>query len=417
MDKSADKLRCLEFNLNVGCSLGCYYCPQDKLIKSYVTHGTDKKKHLSFDEFKFVIDQRINPAGSIGFSGMSEPFENPEFVDMICYAYETGHPIILNTSLMGCTMEKLKAICSKVKSFERCQLHIPDMEGNSHFIIDDEYKNIVRKFVENYYSDIAFFSCHGTPNQDIFKLIDRFDIPVYSSDTFTSRAGNLDRSDVAHGNPKGDKIVCTAGVESQIHAPVIMPNGEMALCCNDYSPDWNIGNLFISSWGEISRGLGMKKYLDGLDMRKSSKCWVCAVAMERKAALKSRFPDWYIYGDNFLRIQNALEDNCVSIPVLEKIKHAKHICIYGLGKFFKDSYFASYWNTVLKADLLSDGNPELYGKTIMGIPIVAKENLRDYEQLLVVVYPKNDSTIKKDLMEVGVSNIVNISDIMEALDR
>ncbi len=417
MEKSPNKLRALEFNLNIGCSLNCFYCPQKVLINSYLSTTTDKDKvHLSFDDFKFIVDERINPGGSVGFSGMSEPFENQGAVEMICYAFQTGHPVLLNTTLMGLSLEKFEQLSTQVACFEKIQLHIPDQEERSHFKITEEYKELVKLFIKKYHSDIAFFSCHGTIKDEVADAVKNWDIPVFGADTFSDRAGNLDSAvtGAASKMPKGTKIVCREGGKSQIHVPVVMPDGRLALCCNDYSPKWDIGNIIDESWGTILDGKGWREFLDGLDVPNANRCWICSTAVERKFALHNVYPDWYIYGDNFLRIKNGLSKRN-SGSVLAQIKNAKHLCIYGLGKFFKDSYYSSYWNTILKADMFSDGNAELYGTKIMGIPVVPKEQLVEYDGLLVIIYVKNDEAIRNDLKQCGVENMVNIADIMEAL--
>ena len=417
MEKTPNKLRALEFNLNIGCSLNCFYCPQKVLINSYLSTTTDKDKvRLSFDDFKFIVDERINPGGSVNFSGMSEPFENPNAVEMICYAFQTGHPVLLNTTLMGLSLEKFEQLSTQVKCFEKILLHIPDKEEYSHFNITEEYVRVVDLFIKKYYSNIAFFSCHGTVKDEIADIVKKWNIPICGSDRFSDRAGNLDHTTtgVVSRKPQGTNLVCRVGGKSQVHPPVVMPDGRLALCCNDYSPKWDIGNIIEESWDTILNGKGWQKFLDGLDAPNANRCWICATAVEREFALQNVYPDWYIYGDNFLRIKNALSKRN-SGPVLERIKKAKHLCIYGLGKFFKDSYYSSYWNTILKADMFSDGNAELYGTKIMGIPVVPKEQLVEYEGLLVIIYVKNDAVIKRDLKQSGVENIINISDIMEAL--
>ena len=419
MEYTADKLSELELNLNIGCSLNCLYCPQDKIIKSYMETVDDRSKcHLTLDEFKFLLDERMNPASVLSFSGMSEPFENEDAVDMLCYAYDCGCSISINTSLMGLTYTKFSILRNHVKHFHRVVLHIPDAESHSHFSITDEYKRILNDFIEAYHNDILRFSCHGTVHAEILPIINSVDIPVHGGDAsqFNDRAGNLQNMGAITKHPTGKKIVCALG-PVQTHSLVMMPDGRLVRCCNDYSPNWNIGNILKQTWGEIARGEGIRQFLDELDHPCDNACWRCNSAMERGAALKHRYPEWYIYGDNFLRVKSALENGDCTNPILAKVKQAKHICIYGLGKFFADSYFASYWHTIIHADLLSDGDSKWYGKSVVGIPCVPKEQLTDYEGLLIIIYTRNDLPIRSNLNELGLTNIVNIADIMEALDR
>ena len=68
----------LEITTLIGCPLACTFCPQDALSRSY---GTSSRM-MSLDTFKKCID-KIPPHVRIDFSGMSEPFVNPNCIDFI----------------------------------------------------------------------------------------------------------------------------------------------------------------------------------------------------------------------------------------------------------------------------------------------------------------------------------------------
>ena len=152
-----NKLDSIELTLAMGCPLNCHYCPQELLLNRYFENDQHRCHMMSFDTFKTILT-RVKKGGSVCFSGMCEPFLNPQCVDMILYAYQQGFKILLFTTLVGLQkdgVEKLKGI-----EFDGITLHIPDKENNSKFIVNDEYLEILKLFQDNF--NISSYSCHGT---------------------------------------------------------------------------------------------------------------------------------------------------------------------------------------------------------------------------------------------------------------
>ena len=66
----------LEITTLIGCPLACTFCPQDSLAQSY---GTGNERMLTLDKFKQIIT-KLPPHVRIDFSGMAEPFVNPQCI-------------------------------------------------------------------------------------------------------------------------------------------------------------------------------------------------------------------------------------------------------------------------------------------------------------------------------------------------
>ena len=95
----------IEVTTKVGCSNVCEYCPQSTLIRRYRERiGSDKDTMMSLDTFKKCISTMPTDIG-LNFTGYVEPFLNPECTDMIIHAFKKGHEMLLNTTLMGMTIE------------------------------------------------------------------------------------------------------------------------------------------------------------------------------------------------------------------------------------------------------------------------------------------------------------------------
>lgn len=95
----------VEFNLKVGCKNACVYCPQDRYIKAY--KGTVKELCLS--DFKRMLTN-IPLGVKIIFAGMSEPFFNKDFPDMLIHACKSGYKVRLYTTLKGFNDEIAKKL-------------------------------------------------------------------------------------------------------------------------------------------------------------------------------------------------------------------------------------------------------------------------------------------------------------------
>ena len=95
----------IEITPRVGCSNVCEYCPQSTLIKRYRERiGSDKDTMMSLETFKKCISTIPKDIG-LNFTGYVEPFLNPDCTDMIIHSFKKGHELLLNTTLMGMTID------------------------------------------------------------------------------------------------------------------------------------------------------------------------------------------------------------------------------------------------------------------------------------------------------------------------
>src|SRR5262249_33437837 len=78
-----------------GCPLLCTYCPQDKFKENYAGD-----KYLSLENLNLVLE-KIPRRVRIDFSGMSEPWANPQCTEMLESTLARGFPIAIYTTLYG----------------------------------------------------------------------------------------------------------------------------------------------------------------------------------------------------------------------------------------------------------------------------------------------------------------------------
>lgn len=221
----------LEITTHIGCPVDCLDCPQALLRSRY--HG---KRDLDFDDFKRAVD-KVPPETRIDFSGMCEPFANKHCTDMILYAAAKGFPLALYSTLQGATMddyERLKGI-----AFEVVTIHLPDADGRSHFVIDNDYLSLLDAWnCDNY-------SCHGRVDERVLPHLKMRNLITYMHD----RAGNVE------GRPHRDistdrNLWCITSGKAMDHN-VLLPDGTVIMCCMDYGMTGVFGNLFEQSYSEV----------------------------------------------------------------------------------------------------------------------------------------------------------------------
>lgn len=400
-----DKVHSLELSLTIGCRLDCDYCPQRLLLAKYYDEDKTRARKLSFENFKIVLD-KVHPGATLSFCGMSEPFHNEACADMIVYAYERGYKICLNTTLVGMTVSDFEKI--KNVQFENFILHIPDKENHSKFVITDEYLELLK--LVNDHIKVDYYSCHGEVHEAIENIIDK---EKYAGISLGNRAGNLEIADLKEVFHKG-KIICYHGSEKEVGGwmPVMFPDGRLVLCCQDYGMKHVLGNLITESWSEICNGDEYKRFKKGMeDESVDILCRKCSDAKQVEALPSMQLKKAVSDVKNGVAVSDKIPE--AAFDMVDKFAKADHVCVFGLGKFWRDHFLSEYWNAGLGVTLFSDNNPELQNTEVNGITCVKPEELINYENLLVVLFVKNGDAIISQLNKLGIDNCILIDEVFE----
>ena len=222
-----------------GCPMGCVYCPQDKLIAIY-----SGERVLPLSGFKEIVS-KLPREIQITFAGYCEPFVNPNCMEMIRYAHSIGHKVSVWTTAAGLKEKDIDEL--KLIPFTGVQggfvLHLPDVEGHFSQPLN---KSAMRKYEMLAQSGISNFSTvtMGTLPEELKSLF-----PSTVGQTMYSRAGNIERKDVVQIT--GTEEAKTCGCQERLYHSVLLPNGDVTLCCMDYGLKHVLGNLFKQSYEEI----------------------------------------------------------------------------------------------------------------------------------------------------------------------
>ena len=240
----------MEISTNVACRVQCDFCPQELHIEQYsnknnlndISYG--QPTQMSFDTFKKCLST-IPKSVIISFAGYTEPWLNPDCSKMVLYAYENGYTIEVFTTLVGMKLEDIDQF--KHIPFTNFHLHLPDEKNIAKIAVNNDYLNVFKKIL----SDIPGVTgmSMGNMHQKIREVLGKDLLP----DVMINRAGNVK---LVKPTPKKiGPLVCNRDSKLDlldiVDENVLLPNGDVGLCCMDYGLQHIIGNLLELSYDSL----------------------------------------------------------------------------------------------------------------------------------------------------------------------
>jgi hypothetical protein len=196
----------------------------------------------------------------VTFAGFTEPWLNSKTTDMLLYAHQEGHPISVFTTGIGMDIddvERIKNIPYAGNPNGGFVLHLPDQERKAKHPITDRYIKVIEKFGE-VHKEIQNFTlmCMGTVHESV-----RHIFPEASTYQMWSRAGNLlgesimkpellNRKDEYKSVYHGEQPM-TCGCLEKLYHNIMLPNGDVSLCCMDYGLEHILGNLLEQDYEDV----------------------------------------------------------------------------------------------------------------------------------------------------------------------
>lgn len=271
----------MEITTKIGCSVNCKYCPQKNLIHSYFKSNSDRKIMFSLEDFKICLD-KLPSNTLVDFAGFGEPFLNPDAIELMEYACNKGFEITLYTTLVGLQKENLNRVLAI--PFKEVVLHVADNEGFAAIPVTEEYLYLLDAFLNEKKADGTLFvddvNCQCTPHPEVIKKT-KGRYKVYRE--LMDRAGNLvgdEYKDLIKADKHGP-IICMGMKE--LNHNILLPDGTVVLCCNDFSLQHVLGNLLEQSYSDIMNSTIIKNIKQAMlndDGSKTLLCRKCAYAKE-----------------------------------------------------------------------------------------------------------------------------------------
>nr|WP_300807334.1 SPASM domain-containing protein [uncultured Acetatifactor sp.] len=250
----------IEITTKVGCAINCKYCPQDVFIKNYFKIGNEDR-YMKFETFKKCIDK--TPKNTlIEFAGFSEPFLNDECIHMIEYAKESGRKINLFTTLVGMKKEMLPIL--EDIEYGEFVLHVPDSDKYANIPVTNEYLELLDLVIAGKKPSgvpLVDYACSQGKVPENIKEHLGDNVRIFIS--LLDRAGNLDDQCLFKKRGISGKICCD--ISKTINHNVLLPDGRVVVCAQDYGMQHVLGNLREKTYEEIISGKEAKNIISCMD--------------------------------------------------------------------------------------------------------------------------------------------------------
>lgn len=241
----------------------CDYCPQRVHVLNYTKKWYNTRMRL--EDFKTMLST-VPKEVEIVFAGMAEPWLNPDCSQMVEYAHEQGYKIGVYTTTSG--MKYQDVIMIHDIPFLYFTLHLPDADGLMKIHVDEKYLKILSKVIE-------VIDCQFMVIGKLHPLVEEITGPVEDhSKGLLSRAGNIKTLAI---NKKSGPLQCSA-CGPKIDHNVVLPSGEVLLCCMDYSQEHVIGNLLEQSYESLFQSPEYLRVMEGLKTDSNIICRKCELS-------------------------------------------------------------------------------------------------------------------------------------------
>jgi radical SAM protein with 4Fe4S-binding SPASM domain len=257
----------IEITTYIGCPLACRYCPQDVLTSKYKGEGYTGKKEMSLEFFKETL-AKIPKQVQILFSGYVEPWTNQYCTEMILHTLEQGYRVSVFTTLQGLSAIDADRVLNEFRKRDEqlniiC-VHLPDkdmfMRGWKN---EEPYFEVLDKFFTFFMEKGGLSARFQAMTMDKFgephpTIVDRYNLRVGGFRGW-DRAGSLrgeenkvDESVMTAKVRNTFKNGCGATPSTYYNHQVLLPNGDVQICCMDYGLKNKLGNLGeLEKWEDI----------------------------------------------------------------------------------------------------------------------------------------------------------------------
>lgn len=287
----------LEITTTLSCPLDCTVCPQS-VLKSAYKSSINK---LTYENFVKILNKVPNYV-RIDFSGMSEPWINRECTKMLKYTLESNYRVAIYTTLVGMLPHEVDEIVQLIYKYEdkisNFCIHLPDINDNlKGWKKTSNYDYAVNKLINI---------------NDLTKTKIKFEMMTMDNDnklhvdiqhlniSLTSWTGHR-RADSLPLNETNKKYVINEVRHdlpvSCLSTPyydhnVLLPNGDVILCCMDYGLKNIIGNLLTDTYEDLYLNDTMIKLMKENKKFGWSKCSICKSCTNAKSHYINNLSHW-----------------------------------------------------------------------------------------------------------------------------
>lgn len=251
----------IEITTTMGCKVNCKFCPQSLLLNEYYKNDKNRATVMSLETFRKAMDY-FPIDYDVLFCGMSEPFLNPDCIEMLKIACAQNRKVSLYTTLVGINKEQVDEILSLPLSY--VTVHVADKKRFAHIDTTEEYYEILEKFVKAKKADGSYLvnacSSQTEPDERVLKICNgRFEIQT----EMTDRAGNLEDKCLISKEIETGKIIC-GHLGDALNNNILLPDGSVVLCCMDFGLKHILGNIYDNTYNEIMNSTEIQRIKSGM---------------------------------------------------------------------------------------------------------------------------------------------------------
>ena len=264
----------MELTTMIGCPLMCTFCPQDNLRTNY---GDDTKYMQPMDLLAVLVKLPKNTR--IDFSGMSEPWANPACTTMLEMVLYMGFKVAIYTTLYGMTdPESVRTVLEQhPDQVEVIMLHLPDANGNMKgWKNSDEWQKAAAVITNTKVPcgiGAMTMDKNGVVHPDLQPMVGQL-----AGWVGHTRADSLDTKQVegqALSITPHNTFSLTCASTPFYDRNVLLPNGDVVLCCMDYNLKHVIGNLLEQTYEEMMQGKPLQDLIKMNEADGFNKCSIC----------------------------------------------------------------------------------------------------------------------------------------------
>ena len=267
----------LEFTLTAACPLMCSYCPQEKYVRAFAK--TPGMRSMDLDEYKRMLANVAQTTRNIDFSGYTEPLYNPHWYDILRHTLEQGYTVTLFSTLGRASLDDLDRLSELAIS--RIYVHLLDRTAQR-----DKLEFFIDRCRQNHRDHLFIYF-----DEDGRGLAAEFESRVNCERwTAHSRAGLLD---VGRRYLPGAVACC----EQRDFCSVVLPNGDVQICCMDFALEHRIGNLLERPLADIHNSDAARAFRETMASPRDGICNHCIYAVPtreapRESSETATYPRW-----------------------------------------------------------------------------------------------------------------------------
>ena len=251
----------------MGCPVGCEYCPQSTLSEN----RAGRKHSLEAVDFEKYL-QNIPLDTLLRWTGYSEPILAKEFPEMVSCAHKKGYKQLISTTLVG--PRRCLDFLEVFPGFIHFNFHLQDMDNKMPgLIVNGKYIDTFKRIFTAQLKRARLnplkitIQCWGRAFHPLIsKAIDEcasecsysneeIEQMTRISDLLSSRSGKANvsafrRKALKKYSQNDLSYIYFCGKKS-LSNPVLLPNGELNICCDNYSLEGIKGSLSDSNLVDV----------------------------------------------------------------------------------------------------------------------------------------------------------------------